>query len=149
MLTGATSNPHAPRRGERRFLRASRIPRRGRLEKNDFRLLVRGGAMLDSVWNDDEFSRTQLNRAISKFDPHPAAPDEKELIFSLVMMPRENALEFDHLHLLAIQLADDFRPPMFAESGELFFQAHLFHEVIVAGVADPGYSERTLNPSRG
>jgi len=105
--------------------------------------------MLDSVWDDDEFSRTQLNRAISKLDPHPAAPDEKELIFSLVMMPRENALEFDHLHLLTIQLADDFRPPMLAESGEFFFQAHLFHEAIVAGVADPGYSERTRDPSRG
>jgi hypothetical protein len=49
---------------------------------------------------------------------------------------------------LAIQLADDLRPPMLAESGEFFFKAHLFHEAILAGVADPGHSERTLNCSR-
>ena len=75
--------------------------------------------MLDTVGHDEKFAFVQLDRPIAKFDPHPATPDQKKLIFALVIMPGKNALEFHHLHFLSVQFADDLWAPMFGKSSEL------------------------------
>lgn len=50
--------------------------------------------MFDAARNDYKFPWRQLDRAIAKLHPHPSAPDEKQFIFMLVMMPEEFTLNF-------------------------------------------------------
>src|SRR5690242_6203665 len=88
--------------------------------------------MLDSVRHDEKFAGLQLDDLFAEFDPHPAAPDEKQLIFVVVMVPGENALKFYQLHFLAIEFADDLRPPMFAEGAEFFGEVYFLHRSIIA-----------------
>lgn len=83
--------------------------------------------MLDSVRNNQTFAFVQLDDLFTKFDSHSAAPDKKEFILLFVMMPGKNALKFYQLHFLAIQFADNLRPPMFAKGFELFREIDLFH----------------------
>jgi len=85
--------------------------------------------MLDSVRNNQEFALVQFDDLLTKFDSHPAAPDEKKFILLFVMMPGKSALKFYQLHFLAIQFADNLRPPMFAKGVELLRDLHLFHRV--------------------
>src|SRR4029079_3806918 len=97
---------------------AAVLARLRRLEKDHFRFFVRRGAMLDTVGHDEKFAFVQLDHPIAKFDPHPAAPNQKKLIFTLMLMPGKNTLEFHHLHLLTVQFADDLWAPMFGKSSK-------------------------------
>ena len=83
--------------------------------------------MLDPARDDEKFAWIQFDDAFAKFDSHAAAPNEKELVFLLVMMPGKDALEFYQLHFLVVEFADNLRSPMFAESAELFSEVHFLH----------------------
>ena len=118
---------HATRRREGGFRGVTGIPRRCGFEEDHLSFFFSRRPMFDSVWNDEELAFIQLHNPIAELDPHLSAPDEEELIFHFVPVPRKDALEFHQLHFLAIQLADDFRPPMFGEGCKLFLEVDLFH----------------------
>jgi hypothetical protein len=63
-------------------------------------------------------SGLQAYDAILKLDAEPAAPDHEKLILLLVIVPREFALNFHKLDLLAVQSRDGLRTPMFGEQRE-------------------------------
>ena len=77
--------------------------------------------------HDEEFAFPQLHYPVAKFDPHPAAPNEEQFVFRVVMVPRKCSLEFYKLHFLAIQFRDDLGPPMLPKGRELFREVHFFH----------------------
>ena len=97
------------------------------LEKNDLRFVLSRGAMLDPVRNDKEFPCIQLDCPVPELDPHSAAPDEEQLIFVFMMMPRKDALEFHHFHFLTVQLSDDLWAPVLGEGRKFLLEVHLFH----------------------
>ncbi len=47
----------------------------------------------------------------------------------IVVVPRENAGELDELDFLAIQLGDDFGPPMFVNERKFFLERGFIHVV--------------------
>jgi hypothetical protein len=77
--------------------------------------------------HDDTFSGLQNHDMIPKLNAEPAAPDHEELVLVLVMVPREFALNFHKLDLLAVQGRDDLWAPMFAERSKFFVQIDFVH----------------------
>ena len=54
--------------------------------------------MLDTARHDTQFSRRKDGSgSVAELDSHLSAPNEKQLVLELVVMPRENAGEFDQL----------------------------------------------------
>ncbi len=82
--------------------------------------------MFDAAGNDAKLPGFQDDALIAKFNRHFTTPHEKHLIFAFVMMPRKDSLDFHKLNLLAIQLRNDFWPPMFVNGREFFIQRR-FH----------------------
>ena len=83
--------------------------------------------MLYPMRYDEKFSLIQLDHPIAEFHPHSPTPDEKKLILPLMMMPWENSLKFHQLYFLAVELTDDFRPPVFCERSKFFRETDLLH----------------------
>ena len=117
------------RRGEIRFRCAARVPGGLRLEKQDLRFLIRRRAMLEAAWYDEKFAFVQLYYPVAEFDPHPSAPNEKQFVLRVVMVPRKCPLEFHKLYFLTVQFPDDLGPPVFCKGTELFCEVHFFHGV--------------------
>src|SRR5262245_29535470 len=92
-----------------------RVQHTERLEQQDGRLFARDRPMLDAARNDDELSRLDLTHFVSKLHPQQTGQDEEELVFGLVMMPDELALQLDQLHSLSVEFADDARSPVFRD----------------------------------
>src|ERR1700761_4496112 len=86
--------------------------------------------MLDTVWNDDEFARTNqlfpLNTVLADLHPQLTLDDEEQLIFNLVMMPHEVALQLRQLHEAIVDFADNLWAVAFCEQRELLRQIHFF-----------------------
>ncbi len=91
------------------------VPRCRRLEDQHVDFSIRSRSVLDAPRDDDEFTFCERDDAVAKLDTERAAHDEKELVLVLVMMPHELALEFDELHLLAVELADDLGSPVLSD----------------------------------
>src|SRR5207253_1089698 len=51
---------------------------------------------------------------------------QEQLVFVLMMMPHELALELDQLDVGIVQLAGDFWLPVFVEAGKLFGEINFF-----------------------
>ena len=68
--------------------------------------------MLDTARHDTKFARLQDNAPVAEFDNHLAAPNQKQLVLVLVLVPRKDAGELDELQFLAVQLGNDLGPPM-------------------------------------
>src|SRR5262245_63789017 len=68
--------------------------------------------MLDAARHDEELACVERHATIAKFHDEAAVDDEKQLVFVLVVMPHELALELHELDVLTVQLADDFRVPV-------------------------------------
>lgn len=105
----------------------TRVERRGGLEEQDVDFSLGDRPMLDASRNDDELALGHGNDAISEMHVEAPVQNEEELVFVLVLMPNEFALELDELHVLAVQLTDDLRIPVSVESRELFAKVDLLH----------------------
>jgi hypothetical protein len=75
----------------------------GRFEDQNQRFGFRHRAMLDTSWDDAKFARSQCDFVIPEFNRHLAGVNEKQFIFVLVMMPREDTSELYEFEFLAIQ----------------------------------------------
>jgi len=58
--------------------------------------------MFDSTRDDEKFARRQGDDTVAKLHLHASAPNEKQFISRLVMMPEKLALKLHQLHLLAV-----------------------------------------------
>lgn len=75
--------------------------------------------MLEPSGNDKELSRLQPDVTVTELHSEAALNNQEQLVFGFVMMPDKWACELDQLHLLAVELADDFGFPVLAEKREL------------------------------
>ena len=78
------------------------VPGVGWFEDEDLGLGVGHRAMFHTARDDAEFAGDQGYTPVAKFDGHFTTPDQKEFVFLVMMVPREDALEFDELQLLAV-----------------------------------------------
>src|SRR5579864_2220945 len=120
----------------------ARIQRRGWLEKQDVRHLLSDRPMFDATRNDQEFAFFEPDMPILKLHAEAAFDNEDQFVLVVVVVQYERPLEFDQLHHLAIQLADDLRLPLVAELRQLLFQVHLVHDWLrVPGASRSQYHE--------
>jgi hypothetical protein len=95
------------------------------------------GTVLHSTRHDDELALIQVKRrldarSVSVIHAEIAVQHQEQFILSLMVMPNELALKLYKLDVLAIELADDFRTPMFFEERQLLTQVYFLH--IVQGI---------------
>src|ERR1700751_5784535 len=83
--------------------------------------------MLDPTRAHDTLAGIDRDNAISEFDAEDALPHHEELVFALMLVPREFALDLDELDLLAIERGDCLWPPMLVKQREFFVEADLLH----------------------
>lgn len=99
-----------------------------RFEEQHVYFIVRSRSVLDTPRDDEEFTFGEGHDAVSKLDTECSTHDEKELVLVLMMMPDELALEFDKLHLLPVQLTDDFGPPVISDLRQLLGEIDFVHD---------------------
>jgi hypothetical protein len=104
------------------------VQRRLRLEQQNRNLLLRNWAVLHTPRDDYELAFFDPFLSITEIDPEPPGDDKEQLVFILMVVPDEFALEFDQLHELAIETSDDLRPPVFAKQAEFFPNIYLMHK---------------------
>ncbi len=71
--------------------------------------------MLDAARDDQELAFVQPNVLIAELDQQASFDDEKHLVFVVVLMPDELALELRHLDVHPLHFADDLGRPRLAE----------------------------------
>lgn len=81
--------------------------------------------MLHAARHDENIARFEIDGAIAKLHSKAAAMDEKELVFSRMVVPLEGAEDLHELHVLTIELADDPRIPVIVDRLELPGEHHL------------------------
>ena len=67
-----------------------------------------------------------LDDVVAEFDAKPTLPDEEELVFLLVPMPRKHPLDLDELDLLPIHRGDHLGPPLLVKKAELLIEIDFF-----------------------
>src|SRR6185312_11192734 len=129
-------------------------------------LIRRAGHVLHAARNDDELARADSDVAVAQFHDHAALHDVEHLVFGIMMVPGEVALELHELHVLAVQLADDARVPVVLDEAEFVADGHLVHSrtlltvsrvdggVIAAAAEEPAPQQRdheypVAYPNRG
>jgi hypothetical protein len=106
---------------------------RGRLEEHDPALLFCYGAMLDSAWNDNEFSLIDpfLTRAgilVAIFHTKSSLHDQEQFIFMVMVMPYEFAVELHELDHMSIEFSRDVRFVVFGNFREFLGEIDFVHE---------------------
>src|ERR1700712_5011830 len=96
-----------------------------RLENDDLRLLVRGRTMFDAALYDHGFAGPEIDGPVTEFHAEVSFPDQKELVFGLVLMPGKLALDLYQLDLLLIQRRDRLGAPLVNEQSKLFVEVDL------------------------
>jgi hypothetical protein len=100
-------------------------------EEDDRSFLFGARAVFEAARDDAELARTKSDDAVAKLDSHFAAPDEEHLVFVVVMVPGELALELYEFHFLSIEFGNDFRPPMLGYERKLFVEGGSEHRLII------------------
>ena len=67
----------------------------GRFKDENLSLVIRGGSMLYTTWNDHEFTRPHFDHMITEFDSKSSFPNEEHFFAAFVNVLRELALNFD------------------------------------------------------
>src|SRR5919108_6348441 len=100
-----------------------------RLQEQDLALFVRHRPVLDALWDHGELARSKLDGATSQLDPKASFDHIEELVFMLVVVPDEIALELDGFDVEVIDLADDLRGPVFLDAPELVLDIHFLNQL--------------------
>jgi hypothetical protein len=103
------------------------VQRRFRLEQQNRHFLLCEWPVLHATRNDNEFTLLDPFLPIAEIHAESAGQDEKQLVFVFVVMPDEFALKFHQLYELAVETANDFRPPMFGKKSEFVSEINLVH----------------------
>src|SRR5437879_7139130 len=101
--------------------------RRIRLGQDNVDLFVRHGTVLDAVRDDNEFALAHDTFTIAEFHAERAFHDEKEFVFTVVMMPEEFSFELDCFHQAIIDFTNDAGLVVLGNEGEFFFQVYRVH----------------------
>src|SRR5689334_22116027 len=101
------------------------------LEEEDLYLLLRHRQMLHPCRHHDHFPL--LKRYIVIAEPHtqPPAQDQEKLVLVRMAVPDEFPFQPGKLDLLAVQIGDDLRAPMLAESFEFLAEIDLIGHVLL------------------
>src|SRR5262245_48135250 len=94
------------------------------------------GSMFNAPRHNQELPLLQRDLAIAKLHHEVALDDEKELVFKVVLVPDEVALELDEFDVLAIELPDDPWPPMVVNEGQLVLHVDFIQEQILHDTAE-------------
>ncbi len=78
--------------------------------------------MFDAMRDDGELPGAEDKLFVLQREAKPALHHEKQLIFPVVMMPDELALELRELHEAIVHLANDLRAPLVLKPSEHFSQ---------------------------
>jgi hypothetical protein len=103
------------------------VERGGRLEQQNVCLFIGHGTMFGFPRNDDEFTFLEPHMTIAEFHAESTFNHEEKLIFLVMVVPEEFALEFNELDKLTIELSDDPGTPGIFEDGNLFAEIYLIH----------------------
>lgn len=114
-----------PRRSDRfRIGDRARIVRRpaadggGGLDEQDVDFALGDGSMLDAAGDGDAVSLAERDVAAAELDCEFAFDDEEELVFMLVAVPDEIALEFGDPDLRVVDLREEAGVPVAVDGGE-------------------------------
>jgi hypothetical protein len=125
----------------------SSVERRGRLGKKYVGLTCGHGLVFDPPRHDEELAFVEVDGSLAEVDGEASSEDQEELVLLFVVMPHELALELRELDVLAVQLADDPRAPLFRELLEFLGEVHLLglavaHARLPNGPAISGVEKR-------
>jgi hypothetical protein len=87
--------------------------------------------MLDTSRNHEDLPWAELDRSIAEFNAQLPAPHKKHLVGVVVAVPNKNAPALAQLHLLAVQLADDFWTSVLDDFFELLRKVDFLHGGLV------------------
>ena len=97
--------------------------------------LVGGRKVFDAARDDEELARVDDDFALGAVlvDSHPqrALHHEEQLIFIVMVMPHELALELHNLHIRVVQLAHDLRTVLIGEQRKLLREIDLLHHELL------------------
>src|SRR3989475_8083583 len=102
----------------------SRVHGRLRLEEQDVHLLIGDGTMLRSPWDHRELTLTKVDRTVRQVDPKATLQHVEEFVLPRMVVPDELALELHQFHVRIVQLGDDLRLPIVADSIQFRAKIH-------------------------
>src|ERR1700676_1313912 len=103
------------------------VQRGCRLKEDHPAFFVSHGTMLDSPGNDNELAFLQPHLPVAELHPEAAFRHQEHLVFLVMMVPDELALEFAELHHLAIEFSREVRFPGVLNLRELLSNVYFFH----------------------
>jgi hypothetical protein len=104
------------------------VERRSGLKEHDPAFFFGNRTMLDSAWHDDKFPFFDPLVMISVIHAQAAFDYEEELVFVLVMVKHEFAVELHELYMLAVELGRNTRMLEVCNLGELFGDIDFGHD---------------------
>jgi hypothetical protein len=104
------------------------IERRSGLKEHDPAFFFGDWTMLDSAWHDDKFPLLDPLMMVAEIHAQAAFDYEEELVFVLVMVKHEFAVELHELYMLAVEFGRDARMLEVCNLGELFGDIDFGHD---------------------
>ena len=83
--------------------------------EHEMALLFRHGIVAHAFWNHEHFAFVELNRAAFHFNAKPALEDEEQLVFILMAMPGQRAVDLCHFDVSVVNFGDDTWRPQFGQ----------------------------------
>jgi len=83
--------------------------------------------MFDTLGNHEHFARPKCDDPVAQLDIHAAGENQKEVIRIVVLMPNKLALNLDHHQVVAVELADHTRLPVFFERRQFRREIYRLH----------------------
>ena len=94
------------------------VERGRRLEKQDPAFFIGDRPVLDSARDHDELAFFEPDGLVAELDAEPAPHHQEHLIFVVMVMPDEFAIDLGELDLLTVQFAGNVRLVELVDLGE-------------------------------
>src|SRR5262249_10589209 len=125
------------------------VQRVRRLEQHHLDLLIGHRPVLNLPRHDDELPLLDPHRPVAILHAEATLHDLETLVFVVVMVPDERPEELHELHLLTIQLTDDFGLPVRPDACELLGEIdRLGHDRFSSDSTVPRGTARSVPPTR-
>lgn len=96
-------------------------------KQQDPHLFLGHRAMLHPFGHDNDFSWADFHSSVSKFQGHLSFDDVKQFVLFRVGMPHELTLNLRELHVLSVELRNDFGRPLFFKQPKLLRNGNGLH----------------------
>jgi len=100
-----------------------------RLEQQDPAFFISDGFVLDPARNHDELAFFEPDGLVAELDPEPALHHQEHLIFVVMVMPDEFAIDLGELDLLTVQFAGNVRLVELVDLGEFLGEVNFVHDL--------------------